>query len=659
MSLGNGFNDNKSDTKGVTNRESDGLSVGSAWSSLAASPFNTYEVAIKEGGKQSDATKVFSGPGTGIATGVGSAEDTVGWVTSTGNKIAINGTAGSESIEIIHHSGAQIIIDVDGSIFLMPTGRKGFGLHSNKGDGVVSAQGRLVLVGKSDITIETEGSMSFNVGQNMFMNIGGDLNIDVSGSVSESIDGAKTTEVVKDVNITTGGILRETVAGDKRSQVVGAARYDVGTTFTTRTGHDIELMAQKSININSKEDSTYEVQAGKLTIMSADDITVATENAMYVTSKDDISIEAADSVAIRSGGHLVMSSKDAAYLDAATIVDVRTAMMSLSATGQLKTLSGSTRLNSTSTIDINSTGAIDMRGSTIDFNKAGASVSAVNAVETTTPRGTPVLTAPAAPEYPDANTIIDNMTSEREAPGFPLNANKMSAHDMSIYENEGDSPDSKAKARAGLNSSAGSLYSKGADGGSVPDSSSTGYDGSGNTSKSSSSPYGGSVESISNTSEKISRNVTVGSFPGLASLPTNQMGFSRKEILSNVVHLSYNIIDPLLEKFGSSIHLSHGIRLGSGGSRHYVGKAVDLRASSRDHSETAMIAKWIVENLPYDRCFLEANHQGTIHIHVEAAPPGTSGAKTVWTCADPKCASKVDGIQLSYAQQGLKNMGFA
>jgi hypothetical protein len=72
-----------------------------------------------------------------------------------------------------------------------------------------------------------------------------------------------------------------------------------------------------------------------------------------------------------------------------------------------------------------------------------------------------------------------------------------------------------------------------------------------------------------------------------------------------------------------------------------------------------MIAKWIAENLPYDRCFLEANKQGTIHCHVEAAPAGTSGARTVYTCADPKCSSKMDGIQLSFAQQGLRNMGYA
>lgn len=659
MSREDGFNPLSLETKKVTNNEGAGLNISDSFSTLAASPINSYEVSVKKGGKASDATEVFSGPGTGIATGVGTAEDTVGWVTPTGNKIAINGTSGSESIEIVHHSGACVIIDADGSIFLMPTSRKGFGLHSNKGDGVVSAQGRLILKGHSDITIETEGSMTFNVGQNMFMNVGGDLSLDVGGTFSESIDGAKTTEVVKDISVTTGGIMRETVAGDKRTQVVGDLRHDAGKSIESRANQDIKLQSQKSIYINSKEDSTYEVQGGKLTMMSSDDITVATENALYITSKDDIAIEAADTVALRSGGHLVMSSKDAAYLDAVSVIDVRAATMSLSATGQLKTVSGTTTLNATGTFNVDASGAITIDGSSTDINSGSPSPIATNTVETTTPRGTPELQSPAAAEFPDATTLIDNMTSERESPTLPLNANKMSAHDMAIYQNEGDSPDANAKARASLNSSAGSLYSKGGDSGLVEDSSNSTYDGS-NTSKGISTPYAnGMPSSLSNSSEKISRNVTVGGFPGLGSLPVSQMGYSRKEILQNVMHLSYNIIDPLLEKFGSTITLTHGIRLGQGGSKHYIGKAIDFRSSSRDHAQTAMMAKWITENLAYDRCFLEANHQGGIHVHVEAAPPGTQGARTVLTCADPQCASKINGIQLSFAQQGLKNMGFA
>lgn len=657
MALEDGFNNNKAETKGVTNPEGDGLSAGYNFTTLNAAPYNTYEVSVKKGGKPSDTTQVFSGPGTGTATGIGDAEDTKGFITASGNKIAIHGTAGAESIELVHHSGAAIIIDVDGSIFLMPTSRKGFGLHSNKGDGVVSAQGRLVLKGHSDITIETEGSMTFNVGQNMFMNVGKDFVLDVGGSFSESIDGAKTIEVVKDFSQTVGGVSRETVAGSKRVQSVGDIRLDTGGSIEERADHDVKLYAGKSMLVNSKEDSFFEVSSGKLSLLSNDDTTLASKGALYVSGLHDVSVEAVQTVAIR-GANVVTSASDTVYVDATNLADVRSNVTKLSSLNEMNLVSGNMNQSTTGAFNFNAGGAIDIRGSTIDLNKAGASPQAVRAVEITSKRAVPDIESPPAAEWPDANTIIDNMTTERVSPSFPLNAKKMSQNAMSLYENEGDTPDPNAKAAASGNAAGGTPYSKGDSAGVVGDSGNIGYDGSSNNTKAESSPVPAPT-SIDNGSEKLSRHLTVGGFPGLGSLPLNQMGYSRKEIIENVRHLSYNIIDPVLDKFGSSVTLLHGIRLGQGGSRHYIGKAIDIRASSRDHAETAMIAKWIVENLPYDRCFLEANAQGTIHCHVEAAPEGSSGARTVWTCADPRCSSKVDGIQLSFAQQGLRNMGFA
>lgn len=657
MSREDVFNDQKNTTKNETNREGDGLSVGSGWHTLAANPYPGFEVSVKTGGKASDTTKVFTGPGAGIATGVGNPEDSVGWVTSTGNKIAIHATPGSETIELVHHSGAAIMIDADGSIFLMPTSKKGFGMHSNKGDGVVSAQGRLVLKGHSDITIETEGSLTMNVGQNMFMNVGGDMVVDVGGSYSESIDGAKTTEVVKDYSETVGGVSRETVAGDKRTQVAGEIRLDAGKSIESRAEQNIKQYASKSLIVNSIEDSSFEVSSGKLSLISNDDTTLASKGALYVTGLHDVSVEAARTLALRSA-NAVMSATDSAYIDASNLVDVRSAATKLSATGEMNFVSGSMKQNSTSTIDVNATGAIDIRGSTIDLNKAAASAQAVRTVEVTTPKSVPDPDTPLAAEWPPSQTIIDNMTTERVAPGFFKNAKKMSQNEMSIYENEGDTPDPYAKGAASMNSAGGSPYSSGDGAGEIGDSGNVGFDGSNNNSKAAKSSIPLPV-SIYNGSDKLSRNLSVGGFPGLGSLPLTQMGYSRKEILENVQHLAYNIIDPVLEKFGGSVTLLHGIRLGQGGSRHYIGKAIDMRASSRNHAQTAEIAKWIVENLPYDRCFLEANAQGTIHIHVEAAPVGTSGARTVRTCADPKCQSAVGGLQLSYAQQGLRKMGFA
>ena len=654
MSLEVGFNDKKGESKRETNREGAGLAVGTNVNTLGATPFNTYEVSVKKGGKASDATQVFSGPGTGTGTGVGQAEDAKGFVTETGNKIAIHGTPGSESIEVVHHSGAQIIIDVDGSIFLMPTSRKGFGLHSNKGDGVVSAQGRLILKGHSDITIETEGSMTFNVGQNMFMNVGKDFVLDVGGSFAESVDGAKTVEVVKDYSETIGGVSRETVAGSKRVQSVGDIRFDTNASLEHRAAQDIKLYATKSMMVNAKEDSFYEVSAGKLTLLATGDTTLGSKGTMYINGKGDLAIEAADNLAVR-GDNVVLVASDSFFVDATNLADIRSDATKLSSLNEMNFTAKTMRQNTTETFKFDAGGAIDIRGSTIDFNKAAADPQSVRPVEITGKRAVDDPGTPPKAECPPAETIIDNMTTERVAPKFPMNAKKVSKNDMSIYENEGDDPDPTAKAEASKNSSGGSPYSSGDGQGAIESSGNVGYDGSSNNVKSEKSPVP-CPTSVDNSGEKISRNLTVGGFPGLGSLPVSQMGYSRKEILENVRHLCYNIIDPLLDKFGSSVTLTHGIRLGQGGSRHYIGKAIDLRASSRDHAETAMIAKWIVENLPYDRVFLEANASKTIHIHAEAAPPGTSGAKTVWTCADPRCNSRTNGLQLSFAQQGLRKM---
>lgn len=657
MSTEDGFNSSRAETKGVTNREGDGLTSAYSFTTLNAAPADTYEISVKKGGKASDTTQVFSGPSTGVERGVGSPTDVKGFITASGNKIAINETPGSESVEIIHHSGAQVIIDVDGSIFLMPTSRKGFGLHSNRGDGVVSAQGRLVLKGHSDITIETEGSMTFNVGQNMFMNVGKDFVLDVGGSFSESVDGAKTVEVVKDYSETIGGVSRETVAGSKRVQSVGDIRMDSGGSIESRADHDIKQYASKSMLVNSIEDSFFEVTSGKLSLLANDDTTLASKGALYVSGLHDVSVEAEQTLAFR-GANVVTSASDTVYVDATNLADIRSNVTNLSSLNEMNFVSGSMKQSTTGTFNFDAAGAIDIRGSTIDFNKGAASPQSVRAVEITSKRAVPDIETPPAAEWPDSNTIIDNMTTERVSPSFPLNAKKLSQNAMSLYENEGDTPDPNAKAASSGNAAGGTPYSKGDAAGTVGDSGNVGYDGSSNNTKAESSPVPAPI-SIDNGSEKISRHLSVGGFPGLGSLPLNQMGYSRKEIIENVRHLSYNIIDPILDKFGSSVTLLHGIRLGQGGSRHYIGKAIDIRASSRDHAETAMIAKWIVENLPYDRCFLEANAQGTIHCHVEAAPEGTSGARTVWTCADPRCSSKVDGIQVSFAEQGLRNMGFA
>lgn len=667
------FNDNPGLIKSVTNREGAGLGPGNINSFTPTTAIKSYNVSVQQGPAISDVIKTFTGPHSGAAGGssiLASPKDNYGWVSPSGSAVKINGGAGGDSLELIHNSGASIMIDVDGAIFIQPTGRKGFGLNASTGDGVVAAQQRIVIKGNSGITLETEGDLEFNVGKNVIMDVGGDFALTVGGATSIQTDGSLTVEAVSDYNEMVGGIKRVTVAGDYRNQVAGNLRNDVGQNFESRTDGDTVMYSQKSVFINSKESSSFEVDTGKLNLLSKDDITIGSQKSAYIQTDDDITFESADSVAIRSGGNMVLSSKGNLYNDAEGSIENRSTSSTQDVSGPYVLRSTSANFNSTGALNIvaggasnyHAAGAVDMKGSTIDFNKSGSPTSpaAVLPQETTTPRSAPAAFSPSPAEYPDAKTMLDNMTSERQAPDFPQNAKKMSEDEMSIYKNEGDEPNPSAYGMAAGNRGAGSPFRGGGFEGTLEDSGNPGYDGSNNNSRSQASGYP-LPSSLLNSNEKISRFVTVGMFGNLSFCPSSQMGLSRQQILQNVAHLCTNILDPVIEKFGNKVRLNPGgagLRIGRGRSMHYLGKACDISSSSRNHAETAEIARWIVENLPYDRVFLEANASGGVHIHVEAAPQGEVGRRTVWTCADPQCFNRVNGLQLSYARQGLARMGY-
>ena len=695
MSLGD-FNLNNKETKGITNPEGTGLGPGGTEINHATPRIPTFAVSVKESSvHQSDVQKTFVGPFAGTGTGAGPAsasEDKHGFSTPTGNKIHINGEAGSESIEIVHHTGAAIMIDADGSIFLMPAGLKGFGLNSAEGDGVIAAGQRVVIKGNSGITVETEGNLEFNVGGHLYMDVGGDYVLNVDGATTFSSDGTLNFEATKDVVETIGGVKRTTIAGDFRQQVVGQTRFDTGKTFEVRANDDMKLNSQRAIDIQAKEASAFEVDTGGLNLLAKQDLHLSSEKSIYTVSKEDTTLESNQNIAFRTKGNAIVSSPGDLHFDVSGQIDLRAAQMFLSGTTDVQVYSANVSLNATENFDIkgkyttvNATqvnrqvapsihldGSTNIHASTPLWRTLPGQTSVANAdnpndaaspagpttVEITDPRATPGIMSPKAAEFPDANTILNTMTTEVEAPDFPLNAKKMNAEEMSRYENEGGTPNPRAKARAQPNQGAGSPTKMGDSAGTIPSPSNTDYEGSNNNQKGEKNPAP-LPSSIQNPNDKLSRTVTVGMLPGLMRCGATNNGLSRQEILKNAAHLSYNVLDPVLREWGGRMKITDYLRIGSGGSRHYSGKAVDIASASRNFAETAECAKWIRDNVAFDRLFLEANHAGTVHIHVEAAPEGSAGARTVWTCADPKCQSKKDGLELAFAVQGLKKMGLA
>ena len=654
------FNLDPKQTRAFTNREGNGLSIGENAPTQNYTPVPGYQVSVTESKVAgSDVTRTYTGPGAGVASGAATrSTDTFGWTSPTGNRISITGTPGAETLELVHHSGAAIQIDADGAIYLIPTGRKGFGINAMTGDGVIAAQNRLVIKGMSSIVVETEGNLEFNVGKNMFVDVGGDLVMDVKGSTTISSEHDVDFEVSQgNMSTKVGGSVRTTIAGDNRTQVAGEHRYDVGKNIEVRTDQDYNLYAQKSIDLFSIEASKFNVYSGQLALISEDDINISSNEAVNLISKKDITLNATNDIATRSTGNNVISAANM-YADTSGVIQLTTDNLNLSAFTNLNARSYATSLSATTSFNVDAGTTITMDGTTADIQSGSPSPESVRAIETSTPRtaSNPLTVAP--PEYPDANTVIDSMTTAREAPDFPYNAKKMSAEEMSRFENEGDTPNDNAYNAAIGNTGAGSPIKPGESEGTLSDSGNVNYDGNNANSVGVNNTYP-LPSSLQSTSERLSRLITVGMFPAINRCPTQQVGLSRSDILQNVRHLCFNILDPVISEFGNKVVILDGLRIGSGGSNHYKGKAVDIRAASRSASDTAMIAKWMVENLAYDRIFLEANKYGSIHIHAEAAPVGQKGSRTVWTCQDPRCSTQTSGLNLAFAVQGLKKMGFA
>ena len=695
MSLGE-FNLDTKITKAITNPEGTGLASGGSEIQHITPRIPTFMVNVKEAAVHgSDVEKTYTGPFAGTGGGSGgatNAEDSHGFNTPTGNKIHINGAAGSESIEIVHHTGAAIVIDVDGAIFIMPSGRKGFGLSAAQGDGVINAAQRVVIKGNSGITVETDGNLEFNVGQHLYMDVGGDFKLNVDGATTISTDGTYNLECTKDAIETIGGLKRAQVAGDVWTQSAGYQRHDTGKTFEVRANDDVKVMSQRAIELQAKEASAFEVDTGGLNLNAKDDVHLSSEKSIYTVSKEDTIMESNQNLAMRTKGNATVSSPGDLFFDVSGQIDMRAAQMFLSGTTDVQMYSANVSLNATEDFiikgkytTVNATqvnrqvapsihldGADNIHASTplwrvlpgqatlanADNPNSAASPAGPTTVELTDPRATPTIFSPKEAEFPDAKTIISSMTSEVEAPDFPANAAKMNAQEMSRYQNEGGTPNPKALARAQPNQGAGSPSKMGESAGAIPSPSNQAYEGATSSATGQKNPYP-LPASLQNSNDKLSRNVTVGMMPGLARCPVSQMGLSREQILKNSAHLAYNIIDPILAKFGNKMRITDHLRIGTGGSRHYLGKAVDIASASRNFAETAEVAAWVRENLPFDRLFMEANPAGTVHMHIEAAPEGQSGAKTVWTCQDPQCKTRKDGLDLAYAVQGLKKMGFA
>lgn len=603
--------------KKITNREGDGVSRSTAPQVITAGvTFPYYEVSVKDKPSTgSDQAITHTGAGIGTASGVGAPGDMQGFVSSTGNKILINNEFGSDTITLQHHSGATIMIDSDGSIHMVSSGKRGVGMIAPKGDATVFARNHLILKADGRITIETEGDLDFNVGGNLGFHVNGDMITSVRGSSEESIEGSKVFEVAKDMSTMIAGDNRITSAGKTKIQSSQSIDVDAGLDIFVRSDAAISMQAQKEFTALSLTDMNLGTKT-KFTALATGDMNLGSKAKIIAKSSGNMSIESGGTFDVKASGTTKISS------------------------------AGAASIHSASTIDVLSSGKIQIKGSATDVQVGGS----------------PSPSAPSDPadpgeaslaQYAPAETIIDNITTLRVAPDFPMNAKKMSKEEFSLYKNEGGNPNPVAEGAAAGNSGAGmvpSIVDTGETIGSVAEGT---YD------RPAGSVTGTGIaqqnpmpmpSSVYNSSEKISRHVTVGMVKNLRYAPASQ----HKAILTEAMNIAWNILDPLFDKFGSRIQITSWFRLSKATSKHTTGGAVDLRCSNKDDTTTtAAIAAYVRDNLPFSRIYLEKNDSPGIHVHLESAKPGQQGGGLVLSCADPACNKSIPGLSHSYVVAAL------
>ena len=596
------FTNDPSRVKQFTNPSRDGASRSQAPQSITGggnhSPY--YDVSVKDKpGHGSDQQITHTGPGAGTMGGIGGPTDVQGFISATGNKIIVDNTFGADTITLQHHSGATIMIDVDGSIHMISSGKKGVGMIAPRGDATVFAAGHLILKGNGRITVESAGDLDFNVGGDLNFHVDGNMTSIVKGNVEEVVDGGKIVEVVKHLSTTVAGDNRTTVAGNMQTQVNGNLIFDTQGDLTTRSDGALSLNTQKTLKAIAKA------------LISID-----TKDTITVTSTGNMTLQSAANFETKSSGTTKASS-----------------------TGDLS-------LNGSAGMGIWASGEISINGSDTVIQTSGSpSVDSVDAA----------ATAPLA-QYAPANTIIDSITTIRVAPDFPLNTKRLSKEDFSRFQNENQHPNPKAEAAATPNTGSGIVPEPKDTGIQADPPATTTYD------KPAGATSNGVAEqnplpvptSVYNANAKLSKHFTIGHMnvvQNIKSCPENK----QQAVIKAAMHTAWNILDPLVEKYGSRVQVTSWWRAGTS-VNHVVGDAVDLRAANKnDVALTAEIAAFVRDNLPYDQVFLEANDSPGIHCHVRAAPVGQKGGGKVYTCADKHCSNKVDGIQLKFAVAALNS----
>lgn len=607
----------------------------------------------------SDTDTMLTGAGNGETGGSGEFNPhRWGHTSPSGSRIEINDTGGAERVELVHSSGAAVVIEPDGSMFLNSTSARGAGLSAPKGDLFLSAGGDLVINGKGVLSINTTGDLNLNVGGTLNI-ICGAYKLQTS-TMDEVIDGSASRAVTNDQSQVIGGINRKAVASDDREQVTGNKIVDVHGNMNTKIDGDNTNDVTGVSTHTIKGDHTLSTQA-KTKILSGSDTTVDTGGKLDVKTSGTTDIDTGGNMQVISGADILIGASGNLFAGAQADTYVTSgATMRVNA-------GGAALLSGESQMDVTSGGVTKVGGTQVQnhggtvANFCGTFLSkpisgdpgGPNPTTPPSPGNPPGPDGPAGPEGPkeaqtvEANDIVDELTSVRKYPQYKGNGRIESADNAALGMISGDTQpqaedvynEYSGKNQGSLNPS----YS----GGSYDTLPEEPVNRSPNIE---SVDPGKEVPAPHNPGAKISKYFTLGE---LLNSPLSQKVPPElyDSVVKNLILLANNVLDPIREKF-PSMYVTNCFRTNSG--NHITGRACDIQVAGKSLTIHAEIARFARDNLPVEKVLLEKSSSTSTHVHINVAPVGSKAAPIVYTCGDKKCNSKTPGIVVEYLMRKKK-----
>lgn len=578
---------------------------------------------------EDDSQKVMAGAGS-IASAGGAEGAPLRWghVMPSGSRLEVNDSGGEERIDIVHHTGAGITVEPDGSAFIVGQSSRGLGISAPFGDVFITSAGDFIIDGSASISIRTTGDLSIDVGGTFSVKCNDYKLITKSSNVI--VDGSASTNVTYDNSVVIGGLNRLTVAGDMREQVSKNRIQDVGTDSTVRIG------GKSSVNII--KDSTVAVKGNLSTSVSGDNSS-ATTGKQSISSEGEMQVHSAAALKQKGDGIHILSGADA-FIEASGTSNIK-------AGGAVK-LTGSA-INASPAVDLAlwsneavQAGQASSLGGSLGSKPSEQTAGSAQAAEAGT-----VAEASDA-QVMESKDIIDTLTSARKFPDYPENGVLQSANATGMGT---ISYDQTPGAQGVFDE-----YSGGNSGNMNPASEMGTYD----TLPADPVNRDADITAIDpniqapsqhELSAKISKHFTLGQL--LRSKDSNAIPSEIYEaVVKNIIILANNVLDPIKEQF-PDMQVNSVYRPGR---NHKTGRAVDIVVASRSITRHAEIARFARDKLPVDQVFIEKNNTRKTHVHLRVSATGSKGNPLVLSCGDQQCLSTTPGIDVAWlGRKGAKS----